>query len=110
MDARERRLVENEAVFREVNEHIKEAAGAASAREPHVYEFLCECSNSDCTILLELSLVEYEHVRRDPTRFVVAPGHDLPEIEDVIFRSNRYQMVRKRGAAAAIAEDRDPRA
>lgn len=109
MDARERRLVENEALFREVNERIEETAEAGGANDRHRYEFLCECSNIDCTLRLELTLIEYEHVRRDPKAFVVAPGHDLPEIEEVVFRTHAYQFVRKQGGAAAVAEERDPR-
>ena len=32
-------------------------------------------------------LAAYEEVRADPTMFVVAPGHELPEIEEVVRRT-----------------------
>lgn len=56
-----------------------------------------------------MSLADYECVRSDPTLFVVAPGHDLPEIEEVLRRTDAYQVVRKEGDAARLAIARDPR-
>lgn len=108
MDARVQRLANNEAIFRDVNERIEEVA-AAQAIDEHVFEFLCECSNIDCTLRLPLTLAAYERVRDDSAQFVVAPGHDLPEIEAVVYRAKGYQIVRKQGEAAELAEDRDPR-
>lgn len=107
MNARETRLAKNEALFRSVNERI-EKAGAAT-RDEHVNEFLCECSNVDCTILLPLTVSQYEEVRRDPKRFVVAPGHELPEIETVVARGPGYEVVTKHGEAAEFVAEHDPR-
>jgi hypothetical protein len=102
-----------------VSRRTKRSSGTSTSesrrRQPrrridrHVFEFLCECSNIDCTLRLPLTLAAYERVRVDPTQFVVAPGHDLPEIEDVVHRADGYQVVRKHGEAAELAEDRDPR-
>ncbi len=41
-------------------------------------------------------------VRSDPARFVVAPGHDLPEIEAVLLQTHAYEIVLKRGDAADL--------
>lgn len=109
MDAREERLAENEAMFRRVNEEIEQIARTHGSGAEHVYEFLCECSNVDCTLRVRLSSTAYEQVRDDPTQFVVAPGHELPEIEEVVFRTGGYQIVRKRGEAAQLAIEEDPR-
>lgn len=109
MDPRETRLARNETLFREVNEQIERAVGRLGREDKHVYEFLCECSNSDCTLLLPLTLDEYETARSDPRQFVVAPGHELPEIEDVIARYPGYEVVRKRGEAAEFVTELDPR-
>jgi len=108
MDDRERRLAANERLFREVNERIEEAALDQGA-DRHTYEFLCECSNLDCDLLVPLELAEYERARTDPAVFVLAPGHGLPEIEDVVHRAARYMFVRKRGEAAEEARKDDPR-
>ena len=108
MDAREERLARNETLFRSVNENIEEAATSRGI-DKHVFEFFCECSNVDCTLLLPMTLPEYEQVRADPKQFVVAPGHELPEIETVVARTNAYQVVAKRGEAAEFVTDHDPR-
>ena len=111
MDAREERLAKNEVVFRDVNERIAGMAAehAQALRDRRDVGFMCECSNVDCTLRLPLTPAEYERVRSDPTQFAVALGHELPEIEEVVFVGDAYQVVRKHGGAAAIAEERDPR-
>ena len=108
MDAREERLARNETLFRSVNENIEDAA-ASSQFDGHVFEFFCECSNIDCTLLLPLTLSEYERVRADPKQFIVAPGHELPEIENVVARGGGYQIVVKEGEAAEFVAEHDPR-
>ena len=108
MDAREERLARNESLFRSVNENIEQAAASGQVDE-HVFEFFCECSNIDCTLLLPMTVSEYERVRADPKQFVVAPGHDLPEIEIVVARTSAYQIVIKEGEAAEYVTEHDPR-
>jgi hypothetical protein len=108
MDAREERLARNETLFRSVNENIEDAA-ISGQLDDHVFEFFCECSNLDCTLLMPMTLAEYERVRADPRQFVVAPGHDLPEIEAVVAQSSAYQVVVKEGDAAEFVTEHDPR-
>ena len=108
MDAREKRLAQNESLFRSVNERIEQAAASGGA-DGHLFEFLCECSNADCNLLLPLTVAEYESIRKSPTLFLVAPGHELPEIETVVARRGAYQIVTKRGEAAEFVAERDPR-
>lgn len=108
MDERERRLAQNEALFRSVNERIEEAA-ASSGGDAHQFEFFCECSNAACNLLLPMTIAEYEDVRKNPRHFIVAPGHELPEIETVVARERSYQVVTKLGEAADFATETDPR-
>jgi hypothetical protein len=108
MDAREEPLARNETLFRSVNENIEKAA-TSSWPDGHTFEFFCECSNVDCNLLLPMTLSAYEQVRADPKRFLVAPGHELPEIEAVVFRTNSYQVVIKQGEAAEFVAEHDPR-
>ena len=108
MDDREERLARNELLFRDLNEQVEFVATPVDA-DGSTFEFFCECSNLDCTLRLPLSLAEYENVRSDPTLFVVAPGHELPEIEEVLRRTDTYQAVRKEGEAARLAIRNDPR-
>jgi hypothetical protein len=103
------RLARNEAIFREVNERI----GAISERlghEDQPYEYLCECSSPDCTERISLRHDDYEHVRADPTRFVIFPGHALEELEIVVDQQSDHLLVEKIGVAADVAEELDPRA
>jgi hypothetical protein len=93
----------NEATFREINEDIEEHSGDHIA-------FRCECARLGCNQLLELSRTQYEAVRAHPRRFVVLPGHELPEAEDVVERQDEYLVVEKRDAAGTVAERTDPRA
>ena len=106
--SREERVARNEALFREVNEQIKqvnEDAPAAAATS-----FICECGDPECAGPVSLSLVEYEEVRDDPTHFAVLPGHVVPEVEVVIARNDRFAVVRKNEPRAArIAVREDPR-
>jgi hypothetical protein len=111
MDAREERLAKNEVVFRDVNERIEKMAldHDQALHDRRDLGFLCECSNVDCTLRLSLTLTEYEQARSDSSQFVVALGHELPEIEQVVFIADTYQLVRKQGSAAVVAEASDPR-
>ena len=108
MDPREERLAKNEILFREINERIEEAADGLGL-DGHVFEFVCECADADCTLRLPLTLAQYEEVRSDPTQFVVVPGHEVPRIETVLVRTDAYEIVRKQGDAGERAAERDPR-
>ena len=102
------RLAKNESFFRQVNERIKDVADGFEGAQ--VYEFLCECSDPGCTQRIELSRADYEWVRANPSRFVLARGHAAPEIEQVVEREDDHVVVEKRGIAARITAQLDPRA
>ena len=107
MDARERRLAQNEALFREVNERVDAVAHQLGPDVP--YEYLCECANADCTYRIPLSRSEYEAVRADGTQFVVLPLHYTPEIEELVVEQETHWVVRKTGEAGDFVEDLNPR-
>jgi hypothetical protein len=112
MDERARRLADNEAVFREINESIETSARAwrqSSNSGGHAYEFVCECSNADCSLRVKLTIAEYERLRANGARFAVRPGHALPEIEDVVERHDDYWVVQKRDDTGEYVELLDPR-
>jgi hypothetical protein len=106
VESREARLGKNEALFREVNERIREITTYDSD-----VEFLCECSDENCTDSVRMTLGEYEGLRADPTHFAVVPGHEVEDIETVIISNDRFAVVEKRaGEATKVALDTDPRA
>jgi hypothetical protein len=98
------RLAHNQVLFREVNERLREMLDESVA----VAEFLCECSQADCTETLPLEPSEYERVRSQPNQFVITPGHEIPEIEEVVWESDSYILLRKI-EGAEYAERTDPR-
>src|SRR5690349_13222945 len=101
MDERERRVVENEALFREVNERVREIdEGFGGGGSPGAF---CECGDAGCTQRVDVTPEEYARVRSDPRAFVVLPGHELPDVEEVVDRNERFVVVRKRGEAASLA-------
>jgi hypothetical protein len=107
--AGETRLARNEAFYREVNERVAEVAHQFKEVETPL-GFTCECGAADCAEPIEMTLVEYEAIRADPTRFVVVPGHERPEIESVVERHSAYLVVEKREEdAAEVARETDPR-
>jgi hypothetical protein len=103
MDLRSERLGKNEAVFREVNERINDLA-----RE-NTSEYLCECGASTCTETIQMTVSGYEDVRAEPTHFAVLPGHEIPDVEEVVARNEAFLVVRKKAGAAAVAVELDPR-
>ena len=92
----------NEALFRDVNERIREISDSFGERDT-TFDFVCECSDPDCSEKVVLTRSEYEQVRSEPTRFVVAKGHAIPEIESVVSRAKDHVVVEKEGAAADVA-------
>ena len=71
--------------------------------------FLCECSDLRCEALLKLSLREYEKARRLANRFLVAIGHETPEIEVIVSENKRFALVEKQGVGKEVAEASDRR-
>ncbi len=103
----QRRIARNEDVFREVNEGI--ARGQWPGEDDALIGFRCECARLGCNQLIELKIADYEAVRANPRRFVVALGHEVPEGETVVRECAGYLVVEKRGEAGREAESRDPR-
>jgi len=106
MDAEGRqRVAMNEVTFRKVNEGMEAGHGAQG-----LLTFVCECGRLGCNRLIELTRAEYETVRGDGRTFAVLDGHEIPDVEDVVARHERYIVVQKRGAPEEdIAENTDPR-
>ena len=64
---------------------------------------ICECGDSRCTDRIRLPLAEYERVRGDSLLYVIASGHEFPEIESIVERARRP----RRGAQAGAGSGRD---
>jgi len=109
MTDRERRLGENEVLYREVNERVRELHDDFGLDE-QLIEFVCECARLSCTERIRLTPGEYEHVRASGRRFALVDGHEVPDLEAVVERSERFVVVEKHpGGPAEVAERSDPR-
>lgn len=101
------RTAQNESLFREVNERVKELNTAFDALSRHA-EWICECGNTECLAPVQMTHEEYDAVRaRGSDCFLVKPdeAHVRPEVENIVERHERYWVVQKIGLAAEIAEE-----
>jgi hypothetical protein len=108
VDPPDRRLARNEALFREVNESVR-ALTEESGPDRALHDFFCECADVDCTIRVKLTNSEYETARSEGTRFIVACGHELKEIERIVIETDRFLLVEKTGGGGDEAAKLDPR-
>jgi len=109
MDERARRVGENEALFRVVNERIEDVNRAFGA-VIGTMAVVCECGAIECTEQITLAQHDYERIRADSTLFVIVPGHEVPDLERIVSRGDGFVVVQKIGEdAAALARDTDPR-
>ncbi len=109
MPSVEARLARNEVLFRSINERIRELAGRFADDPADPVSFICECSDETCVERVIMTTVQYDEVRALPVRFVVIPGHEaIPLVEQVIFRSRLFSIVRKIGLAGEIARELTP--
>lgn len=104
------RVARNEATFREANERIVDVAEGLDRSDERL-PILCECADPRCTKVLLVTSAEYADVRRDPTRFLSAPGH-VANAEGwgrVVAETDRFTVVEKLDDAARIAAELDAR-
>jgi hypothetical protein len=99
MPSREERLAQNEARFREINESAqpqRETRGEG--------RFVCECADRACMQWIEVSPAKYTEVRQHPRWFVIAPTHEVPDVETVVERHPGFFVVEKPEEVAHIVE------
>ena len=102
------RIAHNESIFRSLNESL-ESSVHRGRPEGDLAGFVCECGDPACDETVRVALPEYESVRADSQLFVVLPGHDASDVEDVVSEGDGYVVVRKHEDAAEIVEQSDPR-
>jgi hypothetical protein len=101
-----RRQAAAEANSRQVNEAIERGNGQDDSAV-----FVCECAYIGCNTTIEMSIAEYEAVRTNFDRFLLAPGHEVEEIEEVVERHPDYFVVVKdEGTPKLVASVTDERA
>jgi hypothetical protein len=98
-----RQVAMNQAALRVLNE------GIDGERGDGVIVFRCECGELGCNRLVPLRRAEYEAVRGHPRRFVIAPGHVVPELEHLVERHAEHSVVETHPHTSHFAERTDPR-
>ena len=84
------RIFANEQATRDRNEaKLKGETGA-------MFHLHCECGANDCDAMIEVLSDEYRLVRASERRYLVEPGHEITEIEEVLDRTPSYTIVEKR--------------
>jgi hypothetical protein len=110
MDVRARRIGENEVLFRAVNEEVEELQRGMAAVSDDRMHIVCECGNINCVERLVVPIRKYEEIRSDSALFFIVPGHEKPDVEDVVEDVGAYAVVRKEeGGPAELADATDPR-
>jgi hypothetical protein len=71
--------------------------------------YFCECAELDCKDRVSLQEAEYETVRADARRFLVVPGHEIPDVETVIEEHDGWSVIEKAPEVTKTVESLDPR-
>lgn len=105
------KVARNEAVLREANERIAGTAKELGMTDEGLLPFICECADTSCTQILQLTTDEYQQVRASPTTFINARGHEVNALGwgRVVDEFDRYSIVAKLGDAAEVVQELDAR-
>lgn len=108
----ERRQIENEMIFRRVNEKVGDDLGALDAmhiedgnlhliRDANLkLQFKCECSDENCSVRIPVRLSEYQEIHTNRDTFIVMPNHQVDPIEKVMKKTPEYHVVLKNNSTA----------
>ena len=97
----------NEEIFRDINEKIEQGVERHGVVSPVQYH--CECASASCFETVSLRPSDYERVAAERYRFVVMPGHETGEVEQVVERHDEYLVVEKVGEAREQLDRDHPR-
>lgn len=113
----ERRQIENEMIFRRINEKVGDDLGALDAMhiedgnthlirdEDLMLRFKCECSDENCTVRIPMLLSEYQEIHTDRDTFIVLPNHQVDPIEKVVKESPAYNIVKKNNSTPEPSDE-----
>lgn len=113
----ERRQIENEMIFRRINEKVGDDLGALDAMhiedgnthlirdEDLMLRFKCECSDENCSVRIPMLLSEYQSIHTDRDTFIVLPDHQVDPIEKIVRKSAAYSIVKKNNSTPEPSND-----
>jgi hypothetical protein len=104
-----RRVGENEALYRLVNERIQALSAGVITRTGE-FGVICECAALDCKTQIMISPKVYEQARANSDHFIVVRGHEINELETLVEDHGSFIVIAKTPQEAKqIAEEMDPR-
>ncbi len=113
----ERRQIENEMIFRRMNEKVGDDLGALDAmhiedgdpqliRDQNVpLHFKCECSDEDCDERIPIKLTDYQEIHVNRDTFIVKIKHQVEPIEKIIKTAPGYSIVKKNNSTPEPGKD-----
>ena len=114
MPLSERRQIENEMIFRRVNEKVVNELDELDAQlikddypeltitdDDMVLHFVCECSDENCIERIPVKLSKYQKLHKNRKVFILKHGHEVKEIEEIIHTKNKYIVVEKNKTVGA---------
>ncbi len=108
MNEREQRIGHNEALFRHVNERLRDV-NAAFGSLTGDFQIVCECGETECAEPIVMTEEEYKELRADPRWFAIVHGHRAADVEDVVERHENYEVVQKHpGPPTRLATSTEP--
>jgi hypothetical protein len=102
----ELRIAKTESAFREVNERIADSAQEIGLQQAAL---VCECADPECGQTIDAPLEDYEEVRSDGARFLIAPQHEEIGHERVVETRPGYRIIEKLRAVGSAARRLNPR-
>jgi hypothetical protein len=97
MNRSQKQRAENEVVFKQRNNSVKQIAKDLQhdgLDADVVLNFTCECSDENCKETIGLTVKQYETARGNSRQFITKPGHVQKDIEKVVKYSG-YSVVEK---------------
>ena len=117
MPLSERRQIENEMIFRRVNEKVGDDLGRLDAMhieddnlelmwdDAILLNFKCECSDEDCDKRIPIKLSVYKKIHENRDAFIIKLKHQVKEIEKVILTEDNYSVVEKNNSTSEPSDN-----
>ena len=106
MRSEELRVAKTESAFRDANERIADSAQQIGLEKATL---VCECADPECGHPIAAPLEDYERVRADGARFLIAPQHEEIDHEHVVETRPGYRIIEKLRAVGSAARRLNPR-
>ena len=113
----ERRQIENEMIFRRVNEkvgtglddldkmHIEDGNPQLVRDDEEQLHFKCECSDENCEARIQIRLSIYRKVHLNRDSFIVKLNHQVEPIEKVVVAESEFSVVKKNNSTPEPGDD-----